>query len=178
MGEFRPNIENLRNLGDVTQAHRWGVSFVKFPQVCSGFTSEAINFRAESITIPKLNTPKQDLKIRGTNIKTEGQGEYEGEITLTCVETVDSTITDFVAQWREGSWSQNDQGGGLTRPEEELFATILLTLLNNQDQPRWFYKLFYCKLAGAEPGADPGAEAEPFKPALTISYDYFNEWSA
>ncbi len=178
MGNFNPNVENLRALGDITQAHRWGVSFVSFPQVCTGFTSEDINFRAESVTLPKLNTPPQDLKIRGINIKPAGQGEYEHEITLTCVETVDNKITRFIKQWREGTWSQDDGGGGATRPETELFATILLALLNNQWEPRYYYKLFYCKISAGEPGADLGAEAEPMKPALTISYDYFTEWSA
>ena len=172
----RPNIENLRSLGNFTQAFRWVVEFTELPSALSSYKGDGINFRAESTGIPKLNPQSSEVVIRGHKIKQPGVGEYENTITLTMVEFVDNYVSEFVRRWRELCWETENGSTGLTHDKKDLEATMITTRLNNMDKPIWQYKFFGVFLETAEPGADLDAStSEPLKPALTLSFDYFND---
>ncbi len=176
MVTMRPNLEHLRSLGQVTQMFRWTVEFEKVPSILNEWKSDAINFRAESVGIPKLNPTSSEVQIRGNKIKFPGIGDYENTITLTCIETVDNSISMFVRNWRELCWQTENGSTGITQNKEDLEATMLITRLDNKDSPIWMYKLFGCFLETAEPGGDlDAAGTDPLKPSLTISFDYFND---
>lgn len=176
MPTLRPSLEHLRALGQITQMIRWTVEFEKIPSVLDSWKGDAINFRAESVTIPKLNPTSVELQIRGNKIKFPGIGDYENTITLTCVETIDNNISQFVRNWRELCWQTEDGSTGITQNKEDLEATMLITRLDNKDDPIWMYKLFGCFLETGEPGGDlDAATIDPLKPVLTISFDYFND---
>ena len=142
-----------------------------------GFLSSDINYRAESVTLPKLDPTTVEIVIRGNKILRPGIGDFGGNtITLTCVETVDNKIAAFVKAWRELHWSLDDSGFGITHYPQFIEADIIIARLDNTDQPIWFYHLFGCKLQTIDPGTLDAAGADPLKPALNIAYDRFIEW--
>ena len=176
MATLRPSIENLRAIGQVTQAFRWSVDFEKVPSVLDSWKGSAINFRAESVTIPKLNPTATELVIRGNKVKFPGIGDYENTITLVCVETIDNNISRFMKAWRELCWQSENGSPGITQNKEDLEATMIITRLDNKDSPIWLYKLFGCFLETGESGGTlDAATVDPLKPELTLSFDYFND---
>jgi hypothetical protein len=178
MGTVRPNIEHIRKLGFFAQAHRWYLEWEKFPACCAGYTDDDINFRCESMNIPKLANNTVPIEVRGSKVNQTGKGEYDDTLTLTLFETVDNIITQFLKEWRDACWLTENGSAGTTSDKDMVEATIIMTLLDNMDQPRWWYKFIGCILESSEPGADPGNDAEPYKPVITIKYDYFNDWGA
>jgi len=172
---LRPSVENLRALGQWTQGHRWGLQFIRLPSVLSGYRSEDLNYRAESITLPRLNTPTSDIEVRGNMVHQTGKGEYEKTITLTAIETVNNIVQHFIHDWREHHWELGNGSTGKTADKNLLEAELQITLLNNVDLPRWSYTLIGCILEGGEPGLEPANEADPQKPVLNITYDRFDE---
>lgn len=177
MATRRPNLENLRSLGNFTQAFRWVVEFEKLPSALSSYEGgDGINFRAESSGIPKLNPQSSEVVIRGHKVKQPGIGEYENTITLTLIETVDNFVSNFIRQWRELCWQTEGGSTGITQSKEDVEGTLILTRLNNVDDPIWQYKLFGVFMETGEMGQDLDASTpDPFKPALTLSFDYFND---
>jgi len=172
----RPDIEQIRNIGNATQLFRWSVQFEKFPKLVPGPGSDAINWRAESVTIPKLDPMATEILIRGHKIKQPGKAEYDNQITLTCIETVDNVISQFIHDWREVCWQSANGSTGLTHYKSELEATIIITRLDNLDQPIWIYKLIGCFLETSEAGGELGADSsDPLRPVLVLSYDYFSD---
>jgi hypothetical protein len=178
MATIRPNLEHLRALGQMTQMFRWTVEFEKLPSALNPWLGDAINFRAESVGIPKLNPNSTEVVIRGHKAKYPGIADYENTITLTCFETIDNNISNFLRTWREMCWQSENGSTGITQNKEDLEATMLIMRLNNKDAPIWMYKLFGCYLETADSGGDLDAStADPMKPALTLSFDYFNDKS-
>lgn len=176
MAVIRPSIENVRSLGNFVQSFRWGIQFEKFPAMLLGYTSDDINFRAESTTIPKLTGTSVEYMIRGQKVKQPGIHDYGNQITLTCIETVDSKIANFVRSWREICWQTTQGGTGITQYKSNVEATIIIIRLDNLNNPIWYYKLFGCFLEDVEWGNDlDGQTADPLKPAMQISFDYFND---
>ncbi len=172
----RPTLEVLRSITNYTQSFRWYVEVEKFPSVVSGYSSDDINYRAESIELPAMTNPPTEVNIRGHKRKQPGIGNYNGVINLTAVETVDVVIRNFIADWREAHWRTRDGSSGLTEYKLDLESTWIIALLDSLDQPIWFYKLIGCQLEGADPGGTPGGEsADPFKPIINLGYEYFIE---
>jgi len=175
MSTVRPNLESIRNLGNFTQMFRWIVEFESFPKLVTGYSSDDINFRAESSGLPKLGGTSAEIQIRGHKVKQPGIADYANTIVLTCVETVDNKISQFVHDWREICWQTEEGSTGKTHPKSDIEAVIRITRLNNMDEPIWWYKLIGCYLESTEIPDVDAATADPLKPALTISFDYFND---
>ncbi len=172
----RPNVENLRSLGNLTQCFRWVVEFEKLPSALSSYKGDGINFRAESTDVPKCNPQNVEIVIRGHKVKQPAVGEYENTINLTLVEFTDSFVSNFVRGWRELCWQTDNGSTGITQNKADLEAVMITTRLNNKDEPIWQYKFFGVFLETVDPGGSLDAStAEPFKPALTFSFDYFND---
>lgn len=175
---IRPSVETLRSLGNFTQLFRWTVEFEKFPALVTGYTSDDINFRAVSATQPALNVPAAEIQIRGNKVFEHGIGEYVNPFTLTCAETVDNKISKFIHEWQEACWQTADGSTGKSNPKHDVEAVILLTRLDNMDNPIFRYKLIGAILVEPDPGGDlDEATADPLKPVLNIQYDYFNRES-
>ena len=176
MATRRPSLQNLRSLGNFTQVFRWVVEFEKLPAPLSSYKGDGINFRAESTGLPKCNPNSVEIVIRGGKLKRPGMADYENTISLTLVETVDNYVSNFIREWRELCWETENGSTGITQNFEDIEGTLITTRLNNKDEPIWQYKLFGCFLETGEPGGEPDAStAEPYKPILTLSFDYFND---
>ena len=124
----RPKIEELRSLSDFTSKYRWNLTFSKFPAGVSGAPSSSdLNLRCESLTLPKSQTTVREVNIRGHKVRNPGIREYEGTITLTFVETVDSKVRAFIKAWQDAIWSANEGTAG-TKKEVEAEITLQLLL--------------------------------------------------
>jgi hypothetical protein len=171
----RPSLEGLRNIGNWTQTFRWWVDIEEPPPAVT-VDSEAINFRAESIEIPKANPMSTEIIIRGHKKKQIGIVDYTNTIALTCVETVDNVVSQFVRDWREACWQTDNGSTGISHSQKDVEARIKIMRLDNRDNPIWQYILYGCFLETFEPGGPlDGATPEPLKPAITVSFDYFND---
>jgi hypothetical protein len=171
----RPTIDQIRSIGNVAQLVRWNVIFAQFPTgLAAAPQSEALNLRCESSTIPKLSgASKTEIKIRGHKVNQPGIHTYSDSIVLTFLETVDNVVHQFLKNWRELNWQTKT---GIQVPKADAEAMILLQRLDTEDNPIWEYKLVGCLLSDYEPGGTLGnAESEHLKPAMTISYDYFED---
>lgn len=168
----RINIEELRAQRDYAQVTKWSLDFVTLPAVGAfGFpASEALNLRCESIELPKASNQKFEVMIRGQKTLHSGIMDYGNTVTMTFVETVDNTVFNLVKAWRELCWSSRQ---GQAFPKRDLEATILLTLLDNQDNARAKYTMYGCFYESDDFGTLDGSTSDAMRPSLTLSYDYY-----
>jgi hypothetical protein len=165
------SIDQLRALPDFGQTNRWDITFVTLPAVgVLGFPlSDSLNIRCETVELPKASNQKIEVNIRGHKVFNSGILDYGNSLTMTFVETVDNTIFNFVKAWRELCW-ESRQGRAFSKSDLE--ATILITLLNNQDQPRAKYTVYGAMYESDDFGSlDNGSEV--MRPSLTLSFDYY-----
>lgn len=166
------SIDQLRALPDYAQLTRWDITFVTLPAVgVFGFPlSESLNIRCESVELPKGANQKIEVMIRGHKTFQSGIMDYGNSMTLTFTETVDNAIFNFVKAWRELCWESRQ---GRAFPKSDLEATILITLLNNQDQPRAKYTIYGAMYEADDFSTLDGSSSDVQKPSLTLSFDYF-----
>lgn len=166
------NIDQLRALPDYAQVTKWNVEFVTLPVLgLLGFPiSEALNLRADSIEPPKGSNQKFEVQTRGHKVLQSGILDYGNSLTITFNETVDNMIFKFVKAWREMCWASRT---GTSFPKADLEATLVLTLLDNQDKPRAKYTVYGCFYESDDMGTLDGSTSDAIKPTLTISFDYF-----
>jgi hypothetical protein len=172
----RPQIEQIRGLGDFASLFRWNLTFAQFPTGVTGLPSiDEVNLRCESTDIPKSTNQKFEVGIRGHKIRRNGIQEYSPTLTFTFVETVDNKIHNFIRNWREAIWATKT--GVQSGPSSTLQAIILIQRLDNLDNPIWEYKLNGSWLEDYEFGQLDGQTSDAMKPQMIISYDYFDDKS-
>ncbi len=172
----RPTLENIRSLSNFTQLFRWEIAFSKAPKAIAFPGNDAINWRAESSSLPTFNPTASEVIIRGHKVKKPGVGDWGNTITLTMIETIDSVISQFISDWRFACWSVENGVQGLQYDKKDIEANILLVRLDNLDIPIWKYELIGCFPETTEAGGELGAEdSSPLKPSISISFDYFKE---
>ena len=165
---IRPNINQVRSLTDFTTSYQWYVTInpprgVPFP------TSNEINLRCISADIPRLNDQPLSTEIRGHKVWQPGIHVYTPTIVLTMAELIDMLVNNWIQRWREACWRSRT---GIHQTKDNIEASITLVRLNRQDEPIWNYHLVGCFLS--EYTQDTlGTSNELFRPALTITYDYF-----
>lgn len=165
-------IDELRALPDYAQVTKWNLDFVTLPGVGPfGFPlSSILNLRAESIEIPKTTNQKFEVMTRGHKVLVPGIQDYGNSMTITFTETVDNVIFNFVKAWREMIWASRT---GRSFSKADIEATILLTLLDNQDNARAKYTIYGCFLESEDFGSLDGSTSDAIKPSLTLSYDFY-----
>lgn len=166
------SIDQLRSLPDYAQVTKWNINFVTLPGVGAlAFpVSDELNFRAESVTLPKATNQKFEVNTRGHKTWHPGIIDYGNSFDIVFTETVDNAIFNFVKAWRELIWSSR-QGSSFSKAELE--ATILITMLDNADVERAKYTLFGCFLEDYDFGTLDGATSDAIKPTMTLSFDFF-----
>lgn len=168
---MRPGVEQIRSLGDPQRVYNWDLSFEKMPTVLLGYTSDEINFRCESTELPKVTNQKITRNIRGIEVRDPGYGQYNGQITLTMHEMVDSKIKKIIRAWRL-SCHNSITGTHLSKRDCE--AIIKISLLDGNNKMVFNYRLLGCWLEDFDLGT-LGSESEVQKPSMVLSYDYFIE---
>jgi hypothetical protein len=165
-------IDQIRALPDFAQVTKWDLTFVTLPGVGAfGFpSSEDLAIRVESIEMPKATNQKFEVQLRGHKTMHSGILDYGNTMTITFAETVDNKIFNLVKAWRELVWGSR-QGNSFSKSDLE--ATLLLTLLDNQDVERAKYTIFGCFYEADDFGTLDGTTSDAIKPALTLSYDFY-----
>lgn len=169
----RPSVSQLRALGQLALSFRWEIDFTKFPTAVSapGIDSAGLNIRCESTTMPKAKPNLVTNNIRGHKTAYNGITEYNGNIELSFIETVDHLVGNFLSQWREVSYNMDS---GTQSNKADCEATITLYLLDNQDNPKRKFILTGCLLEDYTPGAVDNNN-DLIKPKITVHYDMFKE---
>lgn len=173
---MRPTIDEIRNIADFATMYQWNLIFAVFPSgLESAPDSSALNLRCISSDIPKLTNQPIEVNIRGHKVKQAGIHNYGGTITLTFVETIDGTISNFLRDWRELMWTSKE-GSQFSKSECE--AQITIQRLNRQNEAIWQYDLVGCQLEDYDPtgGTLSGDGNDVLKPTMTIGYDYFEDY--
>ena len=171
---MRPTLDNIRGLPDFASLYRWNLIFDTPPSGIAAPTTEELNLRCMSATIPKATGNEFPITIRGHKTRNPGIWDTSGAITLTFIETIDNKVLDFIKNWREACWETNT---GVSRTKQDLIAIIRLERLDRQDNPIREYKL-EAFLSDYTSGDDLVAEGgESFNPSITLTYDKFEEKS-
>ncbi len=171
----RPNVRNIKSLPDFATTYNWNIGIVTPASAVSGFPkTDDINFRAFSTTVPKAMNQPVEISIRGHKIKQPGILDYDRQITLTMVETVDSVVSKWISAWREACWKTVD---GTADERESTEADLKIERLDRQDNTIQTLILYGCWLEDYDPtGGELGDfNPEAIKPNMTISYDYFKD---
>jgi hypothetical protein len=166
-------LQQLKNIGDVTQKIRWNFIVSQFPALAP-YDSDTLNIRCISSNVPKLVLTNTEIKLRGFTVNQNGSGAPEGPITITFIETVDNAIKSWFKAWRDASWNQET---GVSAPKVDLQAVIILQQLDNQNNAIYQYEMKGCILESYDPvGGDlDGESTDGSKPTITIKYDYFKD---
>ena len=173
----KPTLDNIRSVGSFSQLFRWDFSFDSIPSGLGGsfggFTSEDLNLRCVTSELPKLTGTSSEINLRGLKKKQPGIYAPPGPITIQFMETVDGAVSQAIKAWRDLCWNMQT---GASVNTSELEATIRLTLLDQQDAGFMEYVLYGCYLEDYEAGGTlDGTTADPLRPSMVISYDYFED---
>lgn len=171
----RVNMEQVRAIGNVASLYRWDLVFAQLPSAgnVNAIASDDLNVRCESSEMPKMTGTSVEVNIRGHKVKQPGIYAYSNVITLTFVETVNNTISQFIKAWRDICWEFKT---GAQYSKNEVESTIILTRLDSRDNPIWFYKLIGAYLEDYEAGGTlDGVTVDGLKPSIVLSYDLFED---
>lgn len=165
-------IDQLRSLPDHAQVTRWDVTFITLPAVGAlAFPlQDQINLRCESIESPKGTNQKIEIFNRGHKVLQPGIQDYGNSMVLTFNETIDNFTFNFIKAWRELIWSSRQ---GQTLPKADLEATLLLTMLDNQDNARAAWKVYGCFLEADDFGSFDASTSDIVRPSMTLSFDFY-----
>jgi hypothetical protein len=168
---MRPSLDNIRGLPDFASLYRWNLIFDQPPSGIAAPTTEELNLRCTSATIPKVTGSAFPISIRGHKTQNPGIWDTSGTIVLTFIETVDNKVLNFIQSWSNACWEMNT---GISKTKSELTAIVRLERLDRQDNPVREYKL-EAFLSDYSPGGDLGADGDTLSPTITLSYDKFEE---
>lgn len=163
-------MDQVRALADFQSLHKFDFELASPPPGVSSPPSVELNLRCASTDLPKMTITPLDIELHGHHIKRVGKGDTEHQITVTFIETVDLPVLNWINEWHTACWDQNT---GVSKATPEVQGTILLRLLDNENQPTMTYRLIGCWLESADPGQPDGASADAMRPTLTISYDRY-----
>lgn len=170
----RPDINSLRQMGDMVTNINWDLQIIKFPSgIPNVLTSQDFNIRCESTDVPRSTGQSVEVNIRGLKKKQPGLYVPQGTLSMTMIESVDNKITRFIRNWREGCFNMKT---GSQLEINQVQATVRLVRLNRQNREIYEYVIYGVYLEDSDPGGQLGnASADLIRPTLTLSYDYFDE---
>ena len=166
----RPTVENIRGLGDFAHTNLWDIQIVDRNDVLK-LPEGAINFRAQSVELPKRTGTSLEINIRGQKIKQPGDYDYSGTTTITLIETDDMLISKAISSWREKIIQTNTNS---MAKKSEIEIEIIMRRLNRQGEQSGVWVLLGCYLEDYELG-DMSDAGDLVLPTMTVSYDYFEE---
>lgn len=171
---MRVDINKMTKL-QYASAIRWALSIISLPAGVN-ISTEDINLRAYSATIPTTTTEESTIENRGNVIWQPGMTRYPGTIELSFHEAEDGKMADFLYKWRQLIWSDEE---GKTIPSKSttsnLKSTWKLSLLTSQDEVRETYTLHGCWLKGYTPTELGSSGSDTIRFNVTLQYDYFTK---
>jgi hypothetical protein len=176
----RPTLNDIRSAGQLSHAYDWFVVFnlagagTDLKKLASnlGVTDNTLNIRCESSDQPKRTNDKVTIDNRGHQVFYPGRTTYSNTLTLTFLEYVDMNVITFINAWFDLLWSP---GVGAQSNKNDLSATVELHRVAPDSTTETFaYQLNGCFPSDFDSGGNmDGSTSAPFKPTLTLSYDYY-----
>jgi len=166
----RPTIEQLRSFTGLTSTFRWDLSFVKFPSVGAYPSSDDLNLRCTSVTLPKEKVDKTTIEIRGVKVNYPVKSTPEMSISLKFLETEDAMLNKIIDSWRAAIY---DFKTGVSGTKKDVEALISLYLLDGNNARIYEYKLIGCFLDSYDRGSPTSSDVKPFDITMTLTFDYF-----
>lgn len=166
----RPTIENLRSFGSLTATYRWDLQFVKFPAVGTYPTSEDLNLRCTSVTLPTEKVDKATIEVRGVKVNYPVKSVPSMSLTLSFLETEDAMINKIIDSWRVAIY---DFKTGVSGTKKDVEALISLYLLDGNNARIYEYKLIGCFLDSYDRGKPDASGISPFGVSINLTFDYF-----
>jgi hypothetical protein len=162
---MRPTIPQIRSVGDFQKQYTWEIGFLRNPSFTS-ITPFRMNLQCMSAEIPKKTGQTATIMIRGNQIFDPGIYQVAGTLTLQFIETVDSTIRKFIADWETAC---AEKSGTF----QQLTGDLYLRTTDNQDTPNMEYWILWAFLEDSNPGQLEGGNSDPMQPSITLRYtDY------
>jgi len=166
------SIEEVRSLGDILTLNKWDLAFLNFPKaVSANLSSDDLNLRCYTASVPKRTNQKQEITIRGHKVLQPGDDDFGNQVTLVFFEDDAVKIRKFDELWAEAI---SALGTALKQKREEVKCDISLTRLNRQNEPVLRYIIRGCFREDAEEPeltGDPNAELDKY--SIMISFDDF-----
>jgi len=168
---MRYSLSDVNAIGDLQQMYRWDMAVSGLPG--AGAEAKDLAIRCKSANIPVKTQEVLEEQLHGHTIKRPGKAVVAGELTLTFVEDVDSTISKAFRGWEKLLWSE-DEGSykGQQTTYTDVKCSIVLTLLGPDDSEKQVFTLSDCYLSSFDPGGEFGGEGA-MNPVATISYQSF-----
>lgn len=163
---MKPDIEQIRNLGEFSTLYQWDVSF-EGRSALNGFS-----VRCETTELPKSSGQTIYVPIRGVTVRQPGIYQPSGVLTMTFVETVDSVISTALSSWREDC---GDMRTGAGKKPKDVEVTLTLIRLDRQNKPCYEYRIIGAFLEDVDLGSMDGSTSDVFRPVLVVAYQYFTE---
>lgn len=160
-------------LGEVQTLLRWTFNITNPPQ---GLTfPEKLMIRVTTTGLPKAEVERTVVELGGHTINYNGKTKKAGQLTVTFVEGVDASVTEFIYQWMQKQWgSDGKDTTGKQSKTAEVKADIQIQLLDGNDVATQTYNLIGCLPSIGDAGGELGQTADPMKPQLTLDYDDFH----
>lgn len=169
---MRPTLTEVRKLGNFTTSESWYIQFTKLPAGVS-FKSNDLNFRCESVDLPKRSTPTQAITLRGLPpINQHGTPQPSGTTTLTLYSTVDMAVEKAILELQKLA-GDSETGKGRYKADYEMRAKIVRQDVTGK--AIYEYELYGVLLEDYDPGGQLGATAELIKPTMTLKWDNYTE---
>jgi hypothetical protein len=167
-------IDSVRSLPNFQTVYKWDLQFTQLPAVgpLAFPLSQGLNIRCESTTLPNTANQKIEIYQKGHKVFQNGINDYNSTIDLTFTETVDNYISKFIAAWQEMIWATRS---GQSFSKASIEAGIIITRLNEADEPIWEYNLKGVFLETYDLGTLDSATSDVMRPNVTLSYDYFTQ---
>ncbi len=179
MGIFinKPTLLDVRLAGEYATKFRWTLTIIDPPNYltsmipnCVSYLKQ-INVLCQSTSLPSKNVEAMPIEVRGHRHLQPGRVTPNGSLTLNFYETVNNQLHLLFMSWQEAIWGHNI---GVGVPYNDLVSeSILITRLDNADQPLCHYKLKWCFLDGYTNPQLTGATSGPYTTSISISYNDF-----
>ena len=166
----RPNLDNIRALGDFSTVFRWDISF---PMGGVDLATDAdLSTCCESTDLPQRTNQKIEIAIRGHKHYQPGIMQVGGMFTCKFVEPVGAGISAWLQQWAEDVWLTNE---GTVSASQAIRDPITIKRLSSVDNetPIFTYHMHSCFLETFTLPPLDGSSSAAFTPGISFSYDYF-----
>ena len=166
----RPTIEQIRDIKiqEFATTFRWDLYL---PPPGGIGSSDDINIRCESAEIPVKLGQLIDLTMRGFKISVNGIWNNSQDLTIQCVESVDSKISSILKDWTELCWDFKDSS---SKDSSDIKVNGYLNRLDSNDVPVWKYDLKGVMVQSYSMNS-LGSDSELLRPTIILRYDYFKE---
>lgn len=168
---IRPTTDDLLALGDFQRTNMWKISMIRAP-IAVPINTEDFNLRCRTSSTPKFTQQAIEAYVRANRVYDSNVVYPDGTLTLSFIETVDTTIRVFGTTWMRMCKER-------TTTLRDLCADFRLVELDNQENEVFEHFLGWSfpedfdtgELAGNEAGAQIQF------PTMTLKYNTLKQTS-